>query len=182
MKVGNLSWEYRELAKSVYYSTMSDEFKEYAVQRSKELGTAAARQVIHCHGEAFSAADVRRIIAAYHAKVYEDTITNAYDRLSEYDENKRQIVCFIKTIEQKQANMTVVSGNIDLLSLCLAHELFHHLEVVKIGKISKAITLPCCMFGIRYSRSIEAAREIAAHTFVQCLFRLPCSPAELGIC
>lgn len=172
------SWEYRELAKSVYFAQMSTEFKDYAVSRAKELGMAAADQIINDFGMVSDAGDLKRIITAHGVQICENT-TPVYDRLSEYDEKTKKIIYYLETIDRIQFQARAHFPAVDLVAFCLAHEFFHHLETVKIGKTSDTIKIPRCLFGLHFKRGIEPTREIAAHAFVQRLFNLSYSPAEL---
>lgn len=175
-----LSWEYRELAKSVHYPNMSWEFRKFAIERSKDIGFAAAERVQTTYGKVNNREDLLAVIKAYGAQVYLDENTYASDRLSEYDEEKRLVTCYTKTIERIEQNKHTVFPHLCLQSLCLAHELFHHLETVEIGKVSEHVRVPYTTFGfLRFNRGIEATREIAAHAFVMRLFHLDKSPADI---
>lgn len=178
--VEELSWEHRELAKSVYYGSMSVEFKEYAIEYSKQIGFAAAEQVQKNYGIIESREALTSVIQSYNATVYMDENKYGFNRLSDYDEKKGLITCYIKAIRQAEQKHPAAFQHIGLLSLCMAHELFHHLEAVKLGKVSNYVKVPYALFGlIKLKRGIEATREIAAHTFVMCLFRLTQSPADM---
>ena len=175
-----LSWEHKELARSVYYEKMSNNFKEFAIERSKEIGFKTAEEIVDIYGTIRSVEELEVIIQSYEGQVYFDNNTVVPDRLSEYYEEKGLIVCYNKQIERLQRDKQVELGHVSLLLLCLAHELFHHIELKKIGKVSKQVKFPYKMFGfLNFHREIEAAREIAAHAFVIRLFALTKSPAYI---
>lgn len=173
-----LPWEYRELAKSVHYPAMSREFREFAVERATAIGRAAAERVLAACGPVNGSTELLNAIKASGAQVSIDEAAAASDRLAEYDERQRLITCYAKTIDRCEAAMPA-GRHPPLRLLCLAHELFHHLEAVEIGKVSEQVKFPQKICGFVFRRPVEAAREIAAHAFVMRLLRLAGPPAAI---
>jgi hypothetical protein len=98
--------------------------------------------------------------------------------LAEYDEKSKEIFCYAEEIEKMESSMThslaKISGAYDLLSLTIAHELFHHLENTQFVKADKLISREVVWFGLfRTRRAVSTSREIAAHAFVKKLLNLP---------
>lgn len=178
--MADLPWELRELAKSVHYANMSCEFKKFAVEHAKGIGSVTADGIRKVYGAISSKEELTDIIQLFGARVYLNNNTDAPDRLSEYDEEKKLIICYNRQIDRIQSDKQPVFQPVSLLALCLAHELFHHLEAVKIGKVSDQVKISYKIFGfLRFHRRIEATREIAAHAFVMRLFNLTTSPSDM---
>lgn len=65
----------------------------------------------------------------------------------------------------------------DLLSIQVAHELFHHLEKTRVGIVARRLRVYTFKFGpIKISSKVKALSEIAAHTFSKNLLGLPFHP------
>jgi len=102
--------------------------------------------------------------------------------LAEYDEATREIFCYVDVVEKIEGGIAepLVDkfGTYDLISLTVAHELFHHLENIKFGKADQRIIgREVVWLGLFHTRiSVAAAREIAAHAFVKRLLDLPAYP------
>jgi hypothetical protein len=62
--------------------------------------------------------------------------------------------------------------------ICIAHELFHHIEVTETGLVSKKVKVTTCKIGPFHLRSgVPTLSEIAADSFVKTLLNLKCSPS-----
>jgi hypothetical protein len=68
-----------------------------------------------------------------------------------------------------------------LISLCLAHEFFHHLEYIATGAIGRVVTIPVkLLWMIPVQRNFARASEAAAHLFVKELLNLEYSPVFIN--
>jgi hypothetical protein len=68
-----------------------------------------------------------------------------------------------------------------LCSLCLAHEIFHHIEHASLGATGRLIGIPAkLLWLIPVRRTVAAASEAAAHLFVKELLNLEYSPVFIN--
>lgn len=103
-------------------------------------------------------------------------------RLAEYDEANHEIICYSKEIRRVETDLNVAYyfDSFDLLTLCVWHELFHHLETVRFGKTSDYVYINKRWLGFFNHRvSVIGSREIAANSFVKKVLALRFYPAEI---
>jgi hypothetical protein len=68
-----------------------------------------------------------------------------------------------------------------LCSLCLAHEIFHHIEHTSWGTAGRPVTIPAkLLWLIPVQRAVTGAGEAAAHLFVKELLNLEYSPVFIN--
>lgn len=97
--------------------------------------------------------------------------------IAEYTHRKRTITLYARRIRQMQDILAERHPSYfekyDLVQMCLAHELFHHLESMKNGTTGRIAGIPGKFLGIFPYRSwMEEGSEIAAHSFVSALLDL----------
>ncbi len=109
-----------------------------------------------------------RIISSYQPKppvitLYEGVMRACRERLEEEDTSDSRAVASLLT------------------NICVAHELFHHIErksscFVNLGYRAVVLNLGF----IKIEKSLTALSEIAAHAFAKRLLSLPCLPCALN--
>lgn len=111
--------------------------------------------------------------------IYVKTLDTKYDLpyIAEYTHRNRTIVLYDRRIRQMQQILAGVHPEYfrqySLHHMCLAHELFHHLESVKNGSTGRIAGIPGKLFGvIPITHWIAEGSEIAAHAFVCTLLDL----------
>ena len=111
--------------------------------------------------------------------IYVKTLDTKYDLpyIAEYTHRNRTIVLYDRRIRQMQQILAGVHPEYfrqySLHHMCLAHELFHHLESVKNGSTGRIAGIPGKLFGlIPFTHWIAEGSEIAAHAFVCTLLDL----------
>jgi hypothetical protein len=106
-------------------------------------------------------------------------------RLAEYEAVSRTIRLYrekIGVVENllKRIFPAMISGY-SLCALCLAHEIFHHIEHISLGATGRVVTVPAkLLWVIPVRRTVAGASEVAAHLFVKELLNLEYSPVFIN--
>lgn len=123
--------------------------------------------------------DVVRAAGIFGAKVSCPSRHIAPNFLAEYDADRREIFCYrenITAIEKEKAAAGPFFQKHSLLTMCMLHELFHHLEY-SFGRVPSICAINCSpipFLPLRYCP--EAMSEVAAHAFVQRVLALEINP------
>ena len=104
---------------------------------------------------------------------------------STYQDSPPTIIIYERALQQLEnlldkENFPSLASLPDLLSLHIAHEVFHHLEKTEIGIVARRLEVNTFSLGpIKFSSPVSSLSEIAAHTFTQHLLNLSFSPRLL---
>jgi len=166
----------KQLDKDRYFRKLPSPQQKQIIQECIEEGRKCAKE-IYDGTSGLSKEELQDIVSRQGVHVvYKDT---KYDLpyIAEYIHRKNQIDLYNRRIKQMQE---ILSANHpeyfcwhDLFDMCLAHELFHHLETVKNGVTGKIAGIPVKRIGfIPATHWLSEGSEIAAHAFVKELLDL----------
>ncbi|MFH1826555.1 MAG: hypothetical protein ABH823_04605 [bacterium] len=160
-----------ELAPDKTFKKLPEEKKIELVKEVLAIGVEVASWVLAEHGTN----DPRKIASRLGVKVFGED--KGSKKASEYRKNKSEIVVYrdhherlIREVKSKQLSE-------HLLKFLVAHELFHHLELTRIGEIYKRYTFESWQLG-PYTRKkmIKKLSDVAAQAFTLSLLGLEISP------
>ena len=181
--VENDKWGLIELKKDPLYKRLTELQKNKIIDEAILLGNEFAKKALALFGQPVDFYEIKSIIKNLGGRVviYENAYPPRY--LAEYDEIEKTVTLYRMNIENVAmrlgADSPILKGY-DLISLCAAHELFHHLDNEKWQGSSKGISIEITFFKILKRKCYpRSAREIAAHAFVKKFLNLDISPALL---
>lgn len=170
-RVKSNHWGFIELQKDSNFKYFKQKDKENIILISEAFGKNVAENIIKKFGNPNNFIELNDIVNTLGGKViiYEKSFSPVY--LAEYNEKNKEITCYKMNIEKYTKRLGKnheVLKRYNLLTICVAHELFHHIENINTSKASYKIRLErsFCKI-IKYHIKPESAREIAAHAFVQ---------------
>ena len=167
---------YNHLSKDRHFRKLSLSQQDQIIEKCTEEGRKCARE-IYSGVSVPSKEELQKVVSRQGVHVvYKDT---KYDLpyIAEYIHRKNQIDLYNRRIKQMQEILSVNHPEYfcryDLFDMCLAHELFHHLETVKNGVTGKIAGIPVKLLGlISATHWLPEGSEIAAHAFVKELLAL----------
>jgi hypothetical protein len=162
---------YLELAKDKTFQRLSEEEKLGLINEVIAIGDEVAGWVIAEHGTN----DPRKIAARLGVKVMGED--RGLSQGSEYRKDKQEIVVYRDFHEKLLREIRSTDLADHLLKFFVAHQLFHHLEMNRIGEVYKRYKFPAWQFGpyIR-EKQIRGLSDVAAQAFTQSLIGLEISP------
>lgn len=107
----------------------------------------------------------------------------AFNALSSYKHNPPTIVVYENTLQVCREKLAESSNFPDkylvkLTNICVAHELYHHLERLDLDYVNLSFKAPVLdLKFIKIERSLSALSEIAANSFAKHLMGLPFFPS-----
>ncbi len=162
---------YLELAKDRTFQRLPEEQKLGLIKEVTAIGDEVAAQIVAEHGTN----DPRKIAARLGVKVLGEDRGRA--RGSEYRPEKKEIVVYRDFNEKLLREVKSTDLSERLLKFVVAHQLFHHLEVNRIGEVFKRYKFPVWKLGpyVRENQ-IRGLSNVAAQAFTQSLIDLEISP------
>jgi len=176
-------WYYKELKKDKLCRSLTRQAQEWIVREAITFGENAAAIFQQNHNILIvNEKEMIRLIEQAGAKLRKQPSGLVAGRLAEYDESSHEIICYTDLIARIEKKMAALKPNFlnnhSLITLCIAHELFHHLGNTCLGPASSRIRVEVRWLGLfKRRKPTGIAREIAAHAFVKRFLGLPCSPA-----
>jgi hypothetical protein len=154
----------KELKRDILYHKIPPEQCIAIADNAWETGVKAALDILQAHPDETMAqiAQSEGLTIEYVSK---DNIAGNVRYFSEYYSGRKKIILYTMSIQQwaKANGLKEKEAN----ELILSHEIYHHLECVKLGLTSKQYTIPTIKIG-RFSigkSGIRALSEIGAHGF-----------------
>ncbi len=148
---------------------------------SIEFGASVARE-INPGGKPRNRDEMAAIAQNFGAKITYSPYKYSTGALAEYNDADKEIICYsaaIAKVEELAGSHRGRLTAVDFPTMCIAHELFHHLDFTRYSQVQLGnITIKYAGI-ITIRRRVRATREIAAHAFAQELLALPLSPATL---
>ena len=96
---------------------------------------------------------------------------------SEYRPGRKEIIIYRDSLNQLMNEVSAEDLSDRLIKLLIAHELFHHLEHVRLGSLQKKFRMLKWKFGpISFHVQIRLVSEVAAHAFAETLLDIKQSP------
>lgn len=166
-----LALAYMELAADKTFQCLPEEEKNKLIREILAVGDEVANWVAAEYGNN----DPRKIASQLGLKVFGED--RGRTRRSEYRKEKKEIVVYRDFHEKllREVKSTELSEN--LLKFVVAHELFHHLELSRIGEVYKRYKFKVWKFGPYVKeRHIKGLSNVAAQAFTQSLLKLDISP------
>ena len=148
-------------------------------------GMEQARKVKNHYGLLEGEMSLEKILREWGVTVERITADWHLPYLGEYMGKKRKITLYLARIGEVSEALKRIYPQVferySLSTLCLAHEMFHHLEQSELGSNGGVLRLEQKLWGpFHYRHRVEEGSEIAAHTFVQVLFELPISTYDFS--
>lgn len=162
---------YMELARDKTFEKLAEEQKLKLVKEVISIGDEVASWVV----AEYNSKDPRKIAAELGIRVFGEDRGRA--KGSEYRKERQEIVIY-RDFHEKLLREIKSSELADhLLKFMVAHELFHHLELDRIGEIYKRYKFEAWRFGPYVKEvQIKGLSEVAARAFTHSLLDLEISP------
>jgi|GEM_PF-796788 len=162
---------FMELAGDRIFQGLPEEKKLELVHEVLSIGDEVASWVVAENGTN----DPRKIAARLGVRIFGADQGKA--RGAEYRREKKEIVVFRDFHEKLLREVKSTQLSEHLLKFVVAHELFHHLELNRIGEIYKRYRFEVFRFGpIVIRKQIRGLSDVAARAFTQTLLGLEISP------
>lgn len=162
---------YLELAKDKVFQKLPEEEKNRLIREVIAIGDQTAGWVAAEYGTN----DPRKIAVKMGLKVYGEEKKSL--TRSEYRREKKEIVISRKFHEKLLREVQSKELSERLLKLVVAHELFHHLEVERIGEVYKRYKFKTFQLGpLVLQKEVRGLSEVAAQAFTHTLLKLEVSP------
>ncbi len=164
------------LRKNKYFAGLSHEEQHQLLEKCIQYGEIKAKMLGDAIGQV-DEASLRKWCAEQKIKV--ESVSTKYDLpyISEYIGRKRLINLYPRRINEMQESLSKVCPEYfetcSLIEMCLAHEMFHHIEHEEYGVTGRIIRVRSGL--MPFLHSVDEGSEIAAHTFVSALLELPFS-------
>ena len=166
-----LALAYMELAKDKIFQKLPEEQKAQLIKEVLAIGDEVASWI----KAEYATNDPRKIAQKLGVKVFGADRGKA--KRSEYRQEKKEIIVYRDFHEKllREVKSTELSEN--LLKFVVAHELFHHLELSRIGEVYKRYKFETWRFG-PYAREgyIIGLSDVAAQAFTHALLGIEISP------
>lgn len=156
-----------ELAHDKNFHNMSPEERLKLISDVLTIGEEVAENII----SEFGTDDPRKIAEIMGVKILGSDSGNL--KKTEYRKKEKQIVIFHDTLKRITSEITAPELSDRILRLLIAHELFHHIEEVKIGPVYKRFKFKGKLW---FSYYIKGLSDVAAQAFTQKLLNLEISP------
>ncbi|MBU0672309.1 MAG: hypothetical protein KJ732_04685 [Candidatus Margulisbacteria bacterium] len=162
---------YMELAGDKIFQKLAEENKLNLIKEVLLIGDELAGEIIAEH----NTNDPRKIASKLGVKIFGEDRGQA--RGSEYRKERKEIVIYRDFHEKLLREVKSPELSDHLLKFVVAHELFHHLEMNRLGEIYKRYKFQTWRLG-PYVREgcIKALSDVAAQAFTQSLLGLEISP------
>ena len=156
-----------ELMRDKNFHKISPDERLNLIAECLKIGEEVADWIVAEFGET----DPRKIAEKLGAKIF--GVESGERKKSEYRKKEKEIIIFRDTLKRLTSEITVPDLSERILRFLVAHELFHHIENVKIGPVYKRFKFPG-KFG--FSFYIKGLSEVAAQAFTQKLLSIEFSP------
>lgn len=162
---------YMEVARDKIFQKLNEDQKLNLVKEVLSVGDEAAGWIVKEHGTR----DPRKIATALGVKVFGEDRGKA--RGSEYRKERKEIVVYRDFHEKLLREVKSTELSEHLLKFMVAHELFHHLEMNRVGEVYKRYQFEGFKIGPYVQKNyIKGLSNVAAQAFTQSLLGLEISP------
>lgn len=178
-------WTVVEMDLDRFFRKYPPEEKQRLIRKALEFSDSAATSFARRFGPTYPLPELNRAAKDLFCTVTVITGKPACPFLSDFDPNSRRITLYKQNIDRFYAGIRDGFSSCflshTLEEMCLLHELCHVLEFETYGKIGGLSGIGETKTLFRRPREHRRLSEVAAHSFVQTLMELPCSPAEFCI-
>jgi hypothetical protein len=160
-----------ELAKDKVFQKLPEDQKQKLIKEVLAIGDEVASWIVAEYGTK----DPRKIASKLGVKVF--GADRGRTKRSEYHNERKEIVVYRDFHEKllREVKSTELSEN--LLKFVVAHELFHHLEMDRIGEVYKRYKFEAWRLGPYVRESyIAGLSNVAAQAFTHSLLGIEISP------
>lgn len=166
-----LALAYLELARDKTFQKLTEEAKLALVKEVLAIGDEVAAWI----PTEFGTSDPRKIAAKMGVKVFGEDRSG--QKRAEYRHEKKEIIVYRSFHEKLMREVQSSELSENLLKYMVAHELFHHLEINRLGPVYLRYKFPSWKLGpyIREKR-INGLSNVAAQAFTQSLLKIDISP------
>ncbi|MBU0502183.1 MAG: hypothetical protein ABIH69_04630 [bacterium] len=162
---------YMELAKDRIFQKLDEERKLTLIEEILVIGDDIANWVM----AEYELDDPRKIAAKLGVRVFGEDKGAA--RGAEYRDSKKEIVVYREFHDKLMREVRSPELSEHLLKFMVAHELFHYLEINRVGEIYKRYKFEAWRFGpFCGQKFIKGLSRVAAQAFTQTLLGLEVSP------
>lgn len=162
---------YMELARDQTFQRLNQEQKLKLVKEVLAIGDEVASWIKAEHG----INDPRKIAAKLGVKIF--GADRGQEKGSEYRKEKQEIVVYRDFHEKLMREVKSTELSEHLLKFVVAHALFHHLEMNRVGEVYKRYSFETWRMGpFVIKKSIKGLSDVAARAFTQSLLGLEISP------
>lgn len=162
---------YMELAKDKTFNNLSEERKLKLIKEVIAIGDEVASWVVAEYGSK----DPRKIATKLGVRIFGEDRGEA--RGSEYRKDNKEIIIYRDFHEKLLREVKSPELAEHLLKFMVAHELFHHLEVNRIGEVHKKYKFESWRMGPYVKEvQIKGLSDVAARAFTHSLLELEISP------
>lgn len=162
---------YIELAKDKTFQKLSEEEKTNLVKEVITIGDEIATWVV----AEYDTSDPRKIAAKLGVRIFGEDYGK--EKYSEYRDETKEIVVYRNFHERLLREVKSKELSEHLLKLIVAHQLFRHLELNRIGEIYKRFKFKGWKVGPYVKENyIKGISEVAAQAFTHSLLGIEISP------
>jgi len=162
---------YIELIRDKIFQKLPEAEKMALVKKVLSIGDEVADWVL----KEFGINDPRKIAAQMGVKVLGEERSKR--RGSEYRAEKKEIVIYRDFHDKLLREVRAPELSENLLKFVVAHELFHHLEIVRVGEVYKRFKFKRWQLGPMVKEGyIKGLSKVAAQAFTQTLLKLQILP------
>lgn len=174
-------WAMKLLMKDDFFARMPVEDRSRIIGEAIKFGAHLAGKAREELGAPSGADSISQMLASLGCIIRIDEKSGLPGSLSRYEDDMSAALFFVRRIRDATSAATErgewAAGWYELYELCIARELFHHMENTLSGKASHHVRFKDRFLGLfPVSRPVEAAREIACVVFVQDFLGLPEAP------
>ncbi|OGC07890.1 hypothetical protein A3F86_03100 [candidate division WOR-1 bacterium RIFCSPLOWO2_12_FULL_45_9] len=162
---------YMELARDKTFQRLSEEQKLHTVREVLSIGDEVAGWVL----AEYDTNDPRKIASKLGVRVFGED--RGKKKGAEYRKGKNEIVVYRDFHEKLVREIKSAELSDHILKFMVAHELFHYLEISRVGQIYKRFKFNGWRLGpYKKDRYIKGLSDVAAQAFTLSLLGLEISP------
>ncbi|NMA66180.1 MAG: hypothetical protein GX957_08080 [Clostridiaceae bacterium] len=167
----------KKLRQDKEFSLLEESLQNSLLDKGIDFGARKANELAELYDCNIQLKSLKCLIEAYNISI--EYVNTEYDFpfLAEYTPFRKKILLYPATIKSAEKNLTEIQPryfeHYSLEDMCLAHELFHHIEHTVFGSTGKIAFVNKKLIGkIKIKKYFPEISEIAAHTFVKVLLNL----------
>ena len=162
---------FMELSKDKTFTNLTDEHKLKLVREVLAIGDEVANWVMAEYGSN----DPRKVAIKMGVKIFGENGNKG--KGTEYRKESKEIIVYRSFHEKLIEKVQAPELSENLLKFLVAHELFHHLEMSRIGEIFKRYKFRVWSMGpFSKEKFIKGLSRVSAHAFTWTLLGLEISP------
>ena len=185
--VSDSTFGYQTLAQDIVFKKIPQKSRMDFIKYAMEVGSREARSTV----KEFETNDPNIIAEKFEINIEHSSESNVSGSLVIYSEyikhrgKKSAIKIYYNSMAQlnkfiKNQNLQRILGIQNVIDIYISHELFHHIEEVRLGSVGKQVKVFTLKKGpVKIDSGVASLSEIAANTFAETLLDLSFSPKIL---